>query len=307
MNSLLAVFRFEMKRILTPGRAFWWVVVAAFPVVIMLLMTNYIQFPPGARVTQQNISTMFTIALYFVAPTISCMLGALLIAAPAVASELEQHSWVYLAVRPNGLFYLILGKYLVAVVWAASATLVGVTAAVAVADAENQIAAATAMEEQPSVAAHEQQSFRQRYQPYTNATGALPGIVRSSEVLVAMAGLATLSACAYSALYIMLGTVFHRRAMVLCVAYTAGVELFLGFFPAVINRFTIQYRLRTLLFEWTTQSEQFRQSRVLEFVASDESVFAQIMWLTSWIAVFLAITLVSVQVREFTSASETDV
>ncbi|MDG1894513.1 MAG: hypothetical protein P8J37_06375 [Fuerstiella sp.] len=307
MNSMLAVFRFEMNRILTPGRAFWWVVVAAFPVVIMLLMTNYIQFPPGARVTQQNISTMFTIALYFVAPTISCMLGGLLIAAPAVASELEQHSWVYLAVRPNGLFYLILGKYLVAVVWAASATLVGVTAAVAVADAENQIAAATAMEEQPSVAAHEQQSSRQRDQPYTNATGTLPGIVRSSEVLVAMAGLATLSACSYSALYIMLGTVFHRRAMVLCVAYTAGVELFLGFFPAVINRFTIQYRLRTLLFDWTTQSEQFRQSRVLEFVASDESVFAQIMWLISCIAVFLAITLVSVQVREFTSASETDV
>ena len=31
MNSLLAVFRFELRRILTPGRAIWWLLVAGFP------------------------------------------------------------------------------------------------------------------------------------------------------------------------------------------------------------------------------------------------------------------------------------
>jgi ABC-type transport system involved in multi-copper enzyme maturation permease subunit len=296
MNSIMAVFRFELKRIMTPGRAFWWIVVAGFPVFIMLLMTNYIQLPPRAGITQQNVSTMFTIALYFVAPAISCMLGALLIAAPAVASELEQHSWVYLAVRPNGLFHLILGKYLVAVFWAASATVVGVNLAVSVAAADRPTEVTAADEQRHGITATDEITQK-----------VVPGIIDTNEVRLAMVGLSILSACAYSALYMMLGTVFNRRAMVLCVAYTAAVELFLGFFPAVINRFTIQYRLRTLLFEWTTQSEQFRESGVLDFVASDETTFTQIMWLMSWVAVFLAIALVSVQVREFTSASETDV
>ncbi|HIF01371.1 MAG TPA: hypothetical protein EYG03_02350 [Planctomycetes bacterium] len=306
MNSLMAIFRFELNRILTPGRVFWWVVVAAFPVVIMLLMMNYLQPPRGA--TQENINTFFTIALYFVAPTVSCMLGALLIAAPAVASELEQHSWTYLAVRPNGLFHLVLGKYLVAVVWAASATIVGVTVAVAVAGIEDPGDAQELNQDDTVVAATDDRAVRRggRF-PGETATDVVPGIVATGEVGRAMVGLAILSACSYSALYIMLGTLFHRRAMVLCVAYTAAVELFLGFFPAVINRLTIQYRLRTLLFDWTTQSDEFRNSGVLDFVSSDESAFMQVLWLVSWTAVFLAIALVSVHVREFTSASETDV
>ena len=302
----MAVFRFELKRVLTPGRAFWWVVVAAFPVVIMLLMINYLQ--PPRQATQENINTLFTIALYFVAPTISCMLGALLIAAPAVASELEQHSWIYLAVRPSGLFYLVMGKYLVAVVWAASATIVGVTAAVAVAGIEDQTVARVLDKDDPAGTATLDRATRRggRFRDETTPN-AVPGITARGEVGRAMVGLAILSAFAYSALYVMLGTVFHRRAMVLCVAYTAAVELFLGFFPAVINRFTIQFRLRTLLFDWTTQSDEFRNSGVLDFVASDESAFIQVMWLMSWTAVFLAIAVVSVHVREFTSAGETDV
>ena len=222
------------------------------------------------------------------------MLGALLTAAPAVASELEQHSWIYLAVRPNGLFHLIVGKYLVAVMWTASATVTGVIIAVSLAAVDGPADVTAAVEQQ------------QRSNS-TDAAEMVPGIIDKGQVTQAMVCLSFLSACAYSALYMMLGTVFNRRAMVLCVAYTAAVELFLGFFPAVINRFTIQYRLRSLLFEWTPQSEQFRRLDLVDLVASDESAFTQIMWLMSWIALFLAIALVSVQVREFTSASETDV
>ncbi|MCP4169200.1 MAG: hypothetical protein GY758_00325 [Fuerstiella sp.] len=294
MNSIMAVFFFELKRIMTRGRAFWWGVVATFPVAIMLLMKKYVDFGPQEAAPPQTISTVFTIVLYFVAPTISCMLGALLTAAPAVASELEQHSWIYLAVRPNGLFHLIVGKYLVAVMWTASATVTGVIIAVSLAAVDGPADVTAAVEQQ------------QRSNS-TDAAEMVPGIIDKGQVTQAMVCLSLLSACAYSALYMMLGTVFNRRAMVLCVAYTAAVELFLGFFPAVINRFTIQYRLRSLLFEWTPQSEQFRRLDLVDLVASDESAFTQIMWLMSWIALFLAIALVSVQVREFTSASETDV
>ncbi|MEZ6130466.1 MAG: hypothetical protein R3C59_17410 [Planctomycetaceae bacterium] len=282
MNSLLAISAFEFRRLLTPGRAFWWLLVAAFPVVIMVLMQEFGRItdvnmwqrqlsrmrrhPVSIEEAQQQIDTLLTIALYFLAPSISCMMGALLTAAPSVASELEQHSWIYFATRPNGLFHLLMGKYLVSVVWAGSATLVGLCMAIPLSKISTRLEAGSAL-----------------------------------------LWITLLSAISYSALYLMIGALFHRRAMVFCVAYTAGVELFLGFFPAVINRITIQYRLRSLLFDWTTQSQEFRESRITEFVAATESVFLQIVWLTSLTALFLAISLVSVHVREFTAAVETDV
>ena len=116
MNSLIAIYKFELKRILTPGRSFWWLIVAAFPVVITAMMTQYMNFSRSG-LAPDEIGFFFTIAIYFLAPSIACMLGVLLTAAPTVATELEQHSWIYLATRPNGLFYLLVGKYLVAVTW----------------------------------------------------------------------------------------------------------------------------------------------------------------------------------------------
>lgn len=330
MNSLLAIFKFELKRIMTPGRFVWWVLVAAFPVAITLLMSTFLNFQvterssellrierelhvlqselfrkqqageefsqedanrlqalaeeytlqlqsdsggnssgrrfQGPPVTQENVNTIYTFAIYFLAPSIACMLGALLTGAPSVASELEQHSWIYLATRPNGLFHLIMGKYLVAVLWSASATIVGISLSLPVSQ--------------------------------------IDGMAKPAMALIA---LAVLSAGSYSALYVMIGTVFPKRAMVFCVAYTAGVELFMGFFPAVINRLTIQYRLRSLLLQWTEQSEEFKESELISYVASTESVLIQLVWLASFTAVFLAVALTTVQVREFTTAVESDV
>ena len=282
MNSLLAVFSFELKRLLTPGRAFWWVLVAVFPAAIVLLMQRYGTITDvkewqrilrlihnrhfSVEEAQQQIDTVLTIAIYYLSPSIACMLGALLTAAPSVASELEQHSWIYYATRPNGLFHLVVGKFLVATFWAGTSALAGSALAMAVAR-----------------------------------------ISGWQEAFTALMLVTALSAVSYSALYMMIGTLFHRRAMVFCVAYTAGVELFLGFFPAIINRLTIQYRLRSLLFMWTTQSEEFRSSRILEFVASAESSLIQIMWLAALSSLFIAISLVNVHVREFTLAAESDI
>ncbi len=269
MNSLLAIFKFEFKRILTPGRAFWWMVVAAFPVVITLLMSNYLM-PRRPSIPQQHVSAeeigmIFTVALYLLGPSIACMLGVLLTAAPTVATELEQHSWVYLATRPNGLFHLLMGKYLVAVVWSASATITGVIISIPVSQ-----------------------------------------IVYKWEAVFALSGLTVLSAFAYAALYMMIGTLFHARAMVFCVAYTAGVELFLGMFPAVVNRLTVQFRLRSLLFHWTTHAETYLGPEGMKYIASNESAFLQIVWLAALTAVFLSVSLVVVQVREFTTAAESE-
>ncbi len=320
MNSLLAVFRFELKRIITPGRAVWWLLVAAFPVVITLLLRFYERPMPARTLTaeqmqqqyepqlQQTIaeqeelyrqgriterqykhmqrlhrharnsrrspiqavmrspegqSTKYTFIIYFLGPCIACMLGALLTAAPSVASELEQHSWTYLATRPNGLFHLVMGKYMVAVLWSASATLVGVVCSIPFS----------------------------RILPIAQNGGAL-------------AGLALLSAVCYSALYMTIGTLFPKRAMVFCVAYTAAIELFMGMLPAVINRLTIQYRLRSLMFHWTKIVELPKETKPL--FATAEGPLMQIFWLVAFAAVLLGVALTCVQVREFTGATEGD-
>lgn len=262
MNSLLAIYKFELKRIITPGRLFWWLIVAAFPAVIVAMMSHYMV---TGNMTTEQVSFFFTVATYFLAPSVACMLGALLMAAPTVATELEQHSWVYLATRPNGLFHLILGKYLVAVTWASSATIVGIIVAVT-----------------------------------------LSRIEEKWDVALTLCVLAVLSAFAYAALYLMIGTLFHARAMVFCVVYTGAVELFLGMFPAVVNRMTIQFRLRSLLANWIEIPSKVKDSEAMDLIASTESAGMQILWLAAFTAVLLGISLTTVQVREFTTASESE-
>ncbi|HEY6565159.1 MAG TPA: hypothetical protein VIY86_11715 [Pirellulaceae bacterium] len=62
----------------------------------------------------------------------------------------------------------------------------------------------------------------------------------------AIARLVVLSSISYAALYLFLGVLFNRRAMLVAVVYTLLVEVMLGFLPAFINQLTIQYRLRAL-------------------------------------------------------------
>lgn len=281
MNSLIAMFGFELKRLMTPARLFWWGCVAAFPVCIVLLLHTFGDFRDIESMHRQMASSrqigtieeatvltdaILTSVIFYLAPGIACMLGALLTASPAVASELEQHSWIYFATRPNGLFHLVVGKYLVAFVWAATSTLTGLWLAIAIAEIHDKW-----------------------------------------NVLVTLTTITLLSAMAYSALYMMIGTLFYRRAMIFCVAYTAGVELAMSFVPAVINRLTIQYRLRALLFNGMTKPKVMQKDDTFQrlFIAGDSAV-ETIFWLITLTAVFLAVALTSVQVREFTGAAETE-
>jgi ABC-type transport system involved in multi-copper enzyme maturation permease subunit len=59
--------------------------------------------------------------------------------------------------------------------------------------------------------------------------------------------LCILSAMAHGALFIAIGTFFQKRAMVVAFAFAAVVEGVLAWIPALINRFTISYRLRSIL------------------------------------------------------------
>ncbi len=66
----------------------------------------------------------------------------------------------------------------------------------------------------------------------------------------ALLGLVLLSSLCYAALYVLIGVVFSARATVVAVVYTLVLEGVLSSVPATINKFTVCYRLRSLLAEW---------------------------------------------------------
>lgn len=151
------------------------------------------------------------VVLYGLIPQVVCLLGLLLWVAPVLQAELEGRTWIYLSVRPGGKFATMIGKYINGVAWTASAALLGLT------------------------------------------LGMLVGQLHVSEPIrlwFVMARLIVFSCFAYGAAYAVIGAIFHRRAMVVSVAYILIFEVVISNLPALINQFTVQHHLFNLLFLW---------------------------------------------------------
>ena len=137
MNSLRAVFVYEWKRSLTVGRIAWWFAMAAFPVLMTILIRTLGDFENQNDIAAQK--SIWSVTLYALIPGVCVALSVLLTAAPAIASELEQRSWAYLATRPNGIFWLLLGKFLVSVTWGTTAAWLGTVCSVGVCGMDEQL------------------------------------------------------------------------------------------------------------------------------------------------------------------------
>ena len=59
-----------------------------------------------------------------------------------------------------------------------------------------------------------------------------------------------LASAGYGALFVLIGTIFQRRAMVVTVAYVMLSEFVITMFPAVIRQFTFAYHIRSLAASW---------------------------------------------------------
>ena len=264
MNALRAVFLYEWKRSLTLGRISWWFAMAAFPVIITVLIRTLGDFENSGDIEAQK--SMWSVTFYALIPGVCVALSVLLTAAPAVASELEQRSWVYMATRPNGIFWMLLGKFLVSVTWATTAAWLGTAFSVM-----------------------------------------LCGMDEKLRMLSSLTALSLLSALAYSAVYMLVGAIAPKRAMVFCMMYTVIVELVFGSIPAVINRMTVQFRLRTLFVNWMPLDKRIKDESVFQYVMIEGTSFMQCFWLITLSVLFLVAAVVVAHRKEFTSATEGDV
>ena len=70
------------------------------------------------------------------------------------------------------------------------------------------------------------------------------------QVFLVLGFIIVISSFSYAAVFVFLGAIFPKRAMVLAVGYSLVIELLVSFVPAMINQLSIQFRLRSILFTW---------------------------------------------------------
>jgi len=262
MNTLQripAVFFFEWRRTLTVPRLAWMVALMAFPPLLLMLIRSTARSEPPIEVA--------AILVYVLAPCVACMMGIFLWATPALSSELEGRSWVYLAVRPHGPLSVLFGKYLVAISWSIPVGLVSATLGVI----------------------------------------AL-GVVDPIRLIVVQCALVVLSCVAYSAVFLLIGVIAPKRAMVAGILYAVIFEVTLALVPAAVNLLTVQYRLRCLLVRWMDMdSAMVERSEVLSAYFGDESAAWHVGVLLTMTIGYLTLAAGLLRYREFTAASETDI
>ncbi len=198
-RGVWATFCFEGKRSLMISRWIWWLALSLVPFALAVLLRSQ---EPGILRTQGEVG----IYPYIFVIRVLCPLALLLWATPAVHAEIEGKTWAYVAVRPGGKGSLLIGKYLVALVWASVIGIAAVSVCV--------------------VYLRPDDLFR---------------------VWWLLVKLVLLSSMAYGAIYLLLGVLFLKRAMVFAVIYTLIAEVALTLVPAVVNEVTVDFRLRTLL------------------------------------------------------------
>jgi len=136
-------------------------------------------------------------------------LFALLFWVPAgIYSELEGKNWVFSTSRPAGRTSMMIGKWLSGSTWA---ILVGVIA-------------------------------------LSSAIVFLMPIVDLSGIFFPAVLSIVIGAIAYGAIFSLLGVVALKRAMGLCVAYFAIIEMVISMLPAIVQKGTVFYHLRCIIF-----------------------------------------------------------
>jgi small basic protein len=99
----------------------------SFPVLLVTAVSILVH-----RVGQPDVNNHlgFSILLFVLLPEVLTVLGMLLWATPIVNSELEGQTWIYSVIRPGARRSMLLGKYIVAVVWTCSCTCAAASIAV---------------------------------------------------------------------------------------------------------------------------------------------------------------------------------
>jgi len=238
LSSSLAIFRYEFKKSFSLGPTFLWLCVIAFPTLLQLLIDQ----------AGNGIPTEFSGALLVgTIPGAVCLLTILSSMSPYLNAELEGNTWPYIAVRPFGRTSMMLGKYLVSVTRSIMAGFLAI-ALVFPSTSLNEINRDVPL---PITMVTTQSAAETNHAEWSeeNGTGAATIEIEHDDpypLWFALAILVVLSSVCYSTLFCLLGTIMHKKPMILSIIYTLVVEGVISMLPAVVNAFTINFYLRSI-------------------------------------------------------------
>jgi hypothetical protein len=137
------------------------------------------------------------------------------------------------------------------------------------------------------------------------ATIAIPisGMPNAIEAWLVVVLLTMLAAIAYGALFVLIGTLFQRRAMISAFMYMIGVETFLSLVPATINQFTVSFRLRSILFQSMNLDLRFA-NRNQQWFLDTTPIWQSICFLALYSSILLGLSLWRVQAGQYSWQSE---
>lgn len=131
----------------------------------------------------------------------------------------------------------------------------------------------------------------------------LSGVEPGFQIWWALTRLVLLSTPAYTAVYLVLGTILPRRGLVLAVGYSLVFELVISFVPAVINKLTVHHRLQALLLWWC----QLEIPVELTTLFGNTPPWQHVIVLMLYPPVLVAAAIGILRFSEFSSAAESDV
>ena len=256
-GKVAATALFDFHRSLTISRLSVFVVLLLFPPAIVAINL----FGPGLDAAPVIIG---------VTVMMSGVLAELLWATPIVYGELEGRTWLYLAVRPRGVMAVLLGKYLIAVLWTTAVCSTAMTICVLLA-----------------------------------ATAHVPG---TGELWLVFLILIILAAFAYAAIFALIGVIFHRRAMVFAMAYVIVLEVFVAQVPAIINQVTVRHHLTALGVKWLDfrylGGEEVPEVILQQVLGAQEPDWQNILTVAVTTAIALAVAMRIICSREYITAAE---
>jgi ABC-type transport system involved in multi-copper enzyme maturation permease subunit len=277
-KAVPGVVSYELARSMTPGRWAMFLLMVCIPTALLIAVSqltpneakytvNVSQLPDGKTTIRDETNLAFCMLVYLLIPQVMTMLGMLVLASPIVHSELEGQTWIYALARHAGRRSLLLGKYLVAVLWTSTAGILAVSL----------------------------------------ATPFLP-LQNPAQLWLTASLLCLLASLAYGALFALIGVVMQKRVMVISFVYALVAEGVLAWIPAVINQFTIAYRLRSILFRWLDLSvdEYFPNMGLARnaMVAQDPSGWVQVAWVLLISGILLGLALWLVETIQYSFQSE---
>jgi ABC-type transport system involved in multi-copper enzyme maturation permease subunit len=118
-------------------------------------------------------------------------------------------------------------------------------------------------------------------------------------------GVSALACAAYGALYVLIGVVFLRRAMVAAVAYTFVSEFLVTWIPANIHHLTVQYHLRGLAMKWMRwESLHVLRDIQRDLILTSAPVWQHLATLAAFVVVLLTAAAIVLRQRQALKADD---